>query len=96
MINTQLMELVLFFINPFNVLGLGWMSIIDVLTFFIIPYIFLQKIYKVVWWRAGLFYIGFMLTQISFVYAPITEYMLEIAGIFCILYSTIGRKNDNN
>ena len=84
--------MIVYFVNPFNVLDGGWIAILDVATFIIIPYILLKKVYEVVWWRVILFYIGFMLTQISMFNYPMLEYVLELAGILLILYACLGDK----
>jgi len=86
---TEIINMLVYFINPLNVLTKGWLAIFDVFTFIIIPYVILKMHYKIVWWRVILFYIGFVLTQISIITDPILEYILEVGGIVLILYGCL-------
>lgn len=89
MANINNLKMILYFINPFYMTGKGWFAIVDVLTFFVVPYILLKKYYKTAWWRAILFYCGFMISQITMLNNPITEYVLEIGGIFLMIGACI-------
>lgn len=94
-IDIEMIKMLLFYLNPWNVIKTGsFIGIIDVLTFIILPYLFLRKFYKKAWIRTIIFYIGFMFLQIHFRYLSFLEYALEVIGMILILYACTGDKND--
>ena len=84
---------ILFFINPFNLGDYTVIVVIDILTFIILPYILLKKTYKVVWWRSIIFYIGFIMTQVTYYDYPIMEYVFELSGVLLIMFACLARHN---
>lgn len=94
MIAFDYIQLILYFLNPFSYFNQGLLALIDILTFFVLPYIFLRRVYNTVWWRVILFYCGFIISQITYQVNPISEYIFEVGGILLILYACIGRMED--
>lgn len=85
MINWSNIKMILYFLDPFYMFPRGWFAIVDILTFFILPYILLKTYYKTAWWRAALFYCGFMISQITMQNDPIFEYVLEMGGVLLMI-----------
>ncbi len=90
----ETIQMIWFFVNPFNFTGGGWLVVFDIFTFIFIPYIIFKKFYKKVLRRVILFYVGFIMTQITTYYNPTLEYVLEVGGILLILYAALGRENE--
>ena len=90
----ETIKMLWFFINPINIILKGWIGIIDIMTFIVVPYLFFKKIYKDVWWRVIFFYVGFILTQIVIRYQPMLEYVFELAGILLMLFACLGKHKE--
>ena len=76
------------FINPLPGLTAGIIPAIDVATFILIPWIFLKS-FK----RALIVYVGFCLTQITWLSQPYIEYGLEVTGLTLIILACIWKKD---
>ena len=77
--------------NLFNIDN-GWILIIDLLLLLLVPYIFLKN-----WYRTIVFFIGFLLTQISMPRTGILPYVelgLEIAGIITMITTCMGTRQE--
>lgn len=81
----NMLQMMWFFINPLNVLDKGWIAVLDIATFIILPWIALKKL-----WRAIVFYIGFIFSQITIYSNPTQEYMLEVIGVVIMLLACLG------
>ena len=95
MISLETIKMILYFLNPFYIIGKGWLAIFDILTFIVVPYILLKTYYKTSWRRAILFYCGFMISQISMLNNPGMEYVLELGGILLMIGACIWKKEEN-